>query len=161
MVGQLLRIGEVQVVKLRVAFLQMGWNGVVDDGMYAEIGEPRLQFVAMGREDGEYVIDVAFFCEKLWQCDERIVHIIIICTRYMLPHVVVLVEKAELGVEHRCLYLVESTVASLVLGNVFAAEAIIGQSANHVGESVIVCRHGSTVSHCSEVFAWVEAVAAC
>ena len=36
----------------------MGWNGIVDDGLYVLIGKVLLQTVAISAEDGEDMIDV-------------------------------------------------------------------------------------------------------
>ena len=36
----------------------MGWNGIVDNGLYVLIGKVLLQTVAISAEDGEDMIDV-------------------------------------------------------------------------------------------------------
>lgn len=50
--------GEGEVVELWVAFLTVGWDGVVDDCLDAVVGEVLLELVAVGGEDGEDVEDV-------------------------------------------------------------------------------------------------------
>ena len=103
--------GEGEAVELRVAFLTVGRNGVVDDGLHAVVGEILLQLVAALGADREDVEHVGVGIGNAGEYDCGVDDAVDIHAGYLLAAGVVGVEVAELHAEHGGLDLVEAGVA--------------------------------------------------
>ena len=92
--------GQRQLAPFAVALLTVGWDGVVDECLYAVLREVLLQLVAARAEDGEGVIDVLCIVGEGGQCQQRMLDVAVVIGRYALTLSVVVVEIAQLDAEH-------------------------------------------------------------
>lgn len=134
----LLGDGKGEVMEFRVAFLTVGRNGVVDDGLHAVVGEIFLQLVAALGADGEDVEHVGVRVGDLRQHYGGIGDAVDIHAGYLLAAGVVGVEVTELYVEHCGLDFVEAGVAAYVFEHVLARGAVVGEGADGAGELFVV-----------------------
>lgn len=150
---------EGEVVELRVAFLTVGRDGVVDDGLHAVVGEIFLQLVAALGTDREDVEHVGVGIGNAGEYDCGVGDAVDVHAGYLFAAGVVGVEVTELNVEHCGLDFVEAGVAADVAEYVFACGAVVGEGTDGACELFVVGGDGSGVAECAEVFAGVEAVA--
>ena len=134
----LLGDGKGEVVELRVAFLTVGRNGVVDDGLHAVVGEILLQLVAALGTDREDVEHVGVRVGNLRENDCGVGDAVDVHAGYLLAAGVVGVEVTELHAEHGGLDLVEAGVAAYVFEHVLARGAVVGEGADGAGELFVV-----------------------
>lgn len=151
--------GEGEVVELGVAFLTVGRDGVVDDGLHAVVGEIFLQLVAALGTDREDVEHVGVGIGNAGEYDCGVGDAVDVHAGYLFAAGVVGVEVTELNVEHCGLDFVEAGVAADVAEYVFACGAVVGEGTDGACELFVVGGDGSGVAECAEVFAGVEAVA--
>mgnify|MGYP006943504108 FL=1 len=147
------------MVELGVAFLTVGWDGVMDNGLDAVVGEVLLELVAVGGADGEYVEYVGVGVGDTWEDDCGVGDVVDVRAGDLFAAGVVGVEVSEFDVENCGLDFIEAGVASDVAEDVFACGSVVGKCADGVGELFVVGGDGSAVAECAEVFAGVEAVA--
>ena len=129
---------EGEVVELRIAFLAVGRNRIVDDGLHAVVGEILLQLVAALGADREDVEHVGVGIGNAGEYDCGVDDAVDIHAGYLLAAGVVGVEVAELHAEHGGLDLVEAGVAAYVAEDVFARGAVVGEGADGAGELFVV-----------------------
>ena len=85
---------------LTVALLEMGWDGIVDEGLDACLGQILLQCVTPGTEDGEDVEHTLLPIVHRRQLEQGMVHLLNQPAGHEPPLAVVSIEMAQLYIEH-------------------------------------------------------------
>ena len=90
-------------VPFLIACLLVGWNGVVDERLYALFRQVLLQLVTLRTEDREYVVDILCVVQTAGQRDERILDVLVIIACYLLTMTVVIIQMTQFHVKKCCL----------------------------------------------------------
>ena len=131
----------------------------MDDGLDSLVGKVFLKCVALLAQHGEYVEDIVMPVFPGGHGQERIVHLFYISQGYLAPATVVGIQMAQFHIEHCCLNLVETTVATTIVEDVLARRTVIGKCAECVGKELVVCGYGSPVAEGAEILSGIETVA--
>jgi len=142
-------------MQIRIALLTVWGDRVMNDSLYAIVGEIVQKLVAAGAEDGEDMIDAAGRC---WQDNGRVRHLIYIYSSYFSATLVVGIKVTQFDIEDGSLEFVETGVTALIVEDVFLTRAVVSKGADNVGEGGIIRGDGSAVAEGAEVLAGVEAV---
>ena len=109
LVVDLLRDGQFKSIPLRIAFLLVGRNGIMDHGLHTIVGEVLLELVTMGTEDSEDVIDA--IAGGLDYSHEGIAYFSLIAGSNLLTTGIIGIEMTELDIEDGSLDLIDARVA--------------------------------------------------
>lgn len=141
-----------------IALLQVGRDGVVDEGLDASLLKVLLQAVAFFAKDGEEVICVVFGGYMAGKTYEWVVYTFIIEFGNCCSMVIVVIQVGEFDGEHGCLYLIDAAVVSAVSEYVFFFRAIVAQGAYYSSQFIVVGGDTASIAQCTKVLSWIEAV---
>ena len=141
-----------------IALLQVGRDGVVDEGLDASLLKVLLQAVAFFAKDGEEVICVVFGGYMAGKTYEWVVYTFIIEFGNCCSMVIVVIQVGEFDGEHGCLYLIDAAVVSAVSEYVFFFRSIVAQGAYYSSQFIVVGGDAASIAQCTKVLSWIEAV---
>ena len=114
--------------------------------------------LAITHQDGKQMIGVLLIRQEIRKRYQRVVEVLIIIMGHLLTMLVISHQILQLYIQNGCLDLIQTTVTTCVLEDIFLLRTVVGQGTDGLSKLSIIGSDCTSITQSTKVLAGIEAV---